>query len=163
MVWRFTNPVGSGETTPVNTPNFFQFFSSSCPVALSFPRSPISFPPLPRPLTFFCASHNPSYVISLHLVFHSPRSFRLRISVFYSSPSPTLSTFSSLVVLQVNHKTPLYYGTGPFFLPFHTSIPLPNLRNVHSARYGCRLPEQLSKKTTGEHTTGGTKPEPQKP
>ena len=66
-----------------------------CVLSSLHSRSPILFYPSPLPLTFFCASSDPSRVIfftwsSAH---RPPRSFCLRISVFHNSLSLTLSAF----------------------------------------------------------------------
>ena len=97
--------------------------SSSWPVVLSLsiasllplPSSIFFYPLLP---SFFCASSDPSYVISFIWSF---RSFCLRISVFHNSLPPPLPLSSPF---EFNHKIPLYYGTGPSFslLYFFTPI-----------------------------------------
>jgi len=86
----------------------------------------------------------------LHLVFPL---ICLRISVFHNSLSPPLPLSSPF---ELNHKIPLYYGTGPSLslslsLLLHAYIPLPNLRKVHFACHSYRLPEQRPKRTAKKH------------
>jgi hypothetical protein len=92
--------------------------------------------------TFFCAFSNPSYLISLTVVFFAHRSYLL---VYFSCAYLyliraflSLNLFTSppvVVSAELNHKILLYYGTGPsFFLPtLHAYIPATSLaKGCHS-------------------------------
>jgi len=152
----------SSSTKSANISDLFLFSSSSWPFVISDFSSLRSLPyipyPFPRPLTFFCASSNPSYVISFSWSFarHPPRSFAC--AYLYSIPAS--HSLCLLLVLRVNHKNRLYYGLDLLFY-FCTPI-YPYLTCERFTFHGYRLPEQrCKKKLPGSPCTRQTKLEPE--